>query len=64
MSQIAAIFANFGPVSENIPCFEDDIQAKTEVHTYLSSVGDLGAILILLTFGLLQRSSFQLTWTC
>ena len=30
-------------ICENIPWFEDDIQAKTELHTYLSSAGDLRA---------------------
>jgi len=30
-------------ICENIPWFEDDIQAKTELRTYLSSAGDLRA---------------------
>jgi len=30
-------------ICENIPRFEDDIQAKTELRTYMSSAGDLRA---------------------
>jgi len=30
-------------ICKNIPWFEDDIQAKTELCTYLSSAGDLRA---------------------
>ena len=37
-------------ICENIPWFDDNIQAKTEVRIYLSSVGDLRATPYLVDF--------------